>query len=166
MEKDKKEEFFKEKIKELEKKLQECEKTKQEYLGGWQRTRADFLNYKKEELERAEGLIKFAKEGMILKILSILDNFEIAEKSLPQNLKEDKNIKGLLLIKNQLKEFLKQNGVEEIKLKGKKFDPAFCEVIEEIEDKEKESGVVIEEIQKGYKINGRVLRPAKVKVAK
>ena len=166
MEKDKKEESFKEKIKELKKKLQECEKAKQEYLEGWQRARADFLNYKKEELERAEGLIEFAKEGMILKILSILDNFEIAEKSLPQDLKEDRNIKGFLLIKNQLKEFLKQNGVEEIELKGKKFDPAFCEVIEEIEDKEKEPGVVIEEIQKGYKINGRVLRPAKVKVAK
>ena len=166
MEKDKKEESFKEKIKELKKKLQECEKAKQEYLEGWQRARADFLNYKKEELKRVEGLIEFAKEGMILKILSILDNFEIAEKSLPQDLKEDKNIKGLLLIKNQLKEFLKQNGVEEIELKGEKFDPAFCEVIEAIEDKEKESGVVIEEIQKGYKINGRVLRPAKVKVAK
>ena len=166
MEKKEEEKSFEEKIKELKKELEECEKVKQEYLEGWQRTRADFLNYKKEELERTEEMIKFAKEGMILKILSILDNFEIAENNLPQNLKEDKNIKGFLLIKEQLKEFLKQNGVEEMDLKGKKFDPAFCEVIEAIEDKDKESGVIIEEVQKGYKIDGKVLRPAKVKVAK
>lgn len=153
-------------IEELQKKIDECEKIKNEYLAGWQRARADLLNYKKEEMERVGELLKYANEGLILKILPILDNFEIAEKNLPENLKSDENVKGLLLIKNQLKDFLKQNGVEEIETLEKKFDPVFCEVIEEIETNEKEAGIVLEEIQKGYKINGRVLRPAKVKISK
>lgn len=153
-------------IRELREKLLECEKLKKDYLAGWQRAQADLLNYKREEMERLGELIKYASEGLILKVLPILDNFEIAEKNLPENLKNDQNIKGLLLIKNQLKEFLKTQGVEEIEVLGKKFDPAFCEVVGEIETEEKETGTVIEEIQKGYKINNRLLRPAKVKVAK
>ncbi len=153
-------------IKELEKKLKECEKLKEEYLAGWQRARADLINYKKEEMERVGNLIKLAGEGIILKILPILDNFDLAEKNLPEELKKNEHIKGFFLIRQQLKEFLKSQGVEEIDVVGKKFDPAFCEVIEEIETDEKETGTVLEEVQKGYKINGRLLRPAKVKVAK
>jgi len=124
------------------------------------------LNYKKEELERIGELIKYADTGLILKILPILDNFEIAEKKLPENLKNDENSKGLLLIKNQIQDFLKNQGVEEIKTIGEKFDPNFMEVVEEVEGKNVDSGIAIEEIQKGYKIHGRLLRPAKVRVAK
>jgi len=96
----------------------------------------------------------------------------------------DKVIQGFLQIKIQLEEFLKNQGVEEIKAVGEAFDPNLHEVMEEIEPafapasaeatagkkategKEIKSGVIIEEIQKGYKINGRLLRPAKVKVTK
>ena len=165
-------------IEDLKKQLKECQKLKDEYLAGWQRARADFLNYKKEELERIGQLIKYADAGLILKILPILDNFEIVEKKIPANLKNDENpegkpsasygasIKGLLQIKTQIRDFLKSQGVEEIKCLGKKFDPNFQEIVEEIELKDKESGIVIEEIQKGYKIHGKVLRPAKVRVTK
>ncbi len=153
-------------IEELKKKLEECQKLKDEYLAGWQRARADLLNYKKEELERVGNLIKYAGESFILEILLILDNFEIAEKQLPENLKQNENVKGLLLIKNQIREFLKNQGVEEIKSLGEKFNPNFHEAMEEVEVKDKESGIILEEIQKGYKINDRLLRPAKVKIAK
>ena len=171
-------------IEELKKQLEECQKLREEYLAGWQRARADFLNYKKEEIERIEEILKYADVGLILKILPILDNFEIAEKKLPENLKTDVNVKGILQIKNQILEFLKNQGVEEIKAVGEAFDPNLHEVMEEIEPafapasaeatagkkategKEIKSGVIIEEIQKGYKINGRLLRPAKVKVTK
>lgn len=151
---------------ELEKKLEECEKLKNEYLTGWQRSRAELLNYKKEELERVGNLIKYAAEGIVLNILPILDNFEIAEKKLPENLKNEENVKGILQIKHQIQDFLKSQGVEEIKSIGEKFDPNFHEVVGEIEVNDKESGIIIEEIQKGYKINDRVLRPAKVKISK
>ncbi len=159
-------EELKKEIEKLKKKLEEAEKLKNEYLAGWQRARADLINYKKEEIERVGELIKFSANGIFLKILPILDNFEIAEKKLPENLKNDENVKGILQIKNQILNFLKEQGVEEIKSVGEMFDPNFHEVVEEVEVKGKEPGIIIEEIQKGYKINGRLLRPAKVKVAK
>jgi len=166
-EKEKKGETKKElNIEELKKKLEECEKLKSEYLAGWQRARADLLNYKKDEIERIDELIKYADVGIILKILPILDNFEIVEKNLPENLKNDKNIKGILQIKTQLQDFFKNQGLEEIKTVGERFDPNFHEIVEEVEKKDCQPGTVIEEIQKGYKINGRLLRPAKVRVAK
>ena len=166
-EKEKKGETKKElNIEELKKKLEECEKLKSEYLAGWQRARADLLNYKKDEIERIDELIKYADVGIILKILPILDNFEIVEKNLPENLKNDKNIKGILQIKTQLQDFFKNQGLEEIKTVGERFDPNLHEIVEEVEKKDCQPGTVIEEIQKGYKINGRLLRPAKVKVAK
>ncbi len=154
----------KEKESNLEALLQECRKQKDEYLAGWQRARADFLNYKKEEIERMGEILKCAGEEFILKILPILDNLDLAEKKLPEDLKKDDNVKGLLLIKTQISDFLKAQGVEEIKTVGEKFDPNLHEAVEQVEVKNKESGVIIEEAQKGYKINGRLLRPAGVKV--
>lgn len=146
--------------------LEECKKQKDEYLAGWQRERADFLNYRKEEMDRIGELLKYAGEEMVLRLLPILDNFEISEKNMPEDLKNNDNIKGLLQIKNQITDFLKNQGVEEIKTVGEKFDPNSMETVEEIEGKGKDSGTVVEEIQKGYKINGRLLRPAKVRVTK
>jgi len=98
----------------------------------------------------------------------------MAESKLPEDLKKDENIKGILQIKSQILDFLKSQGVEEIKSVGEKFDPNFHEVIEEVspseasakEGEKLESGTIIEEIQKGYKINGRLLRPARVKIIK
>jgi molecular chaperone GrpE len=159
-------EDLKEEIERLKKKLEEAEKLKQEYLAGWQRARADLINYKKEELERVGDFIKRANENLIFDFLPILDNFDNAEKTISAEKKEMPEIKGFLQIKKQILEFLKKYGVEEIKSVGEKFDPVFHEVVEEIETDKFETGTIVEEIQKGYKINGRVLRPARVKVAK
>jgi molecular chaperone GrpE len=155
-------------IEELKKKLEECEKLKNEYLNNWQRERADFLNYKKEELERIDELLKYGEIGLILKCLTILDNFELAEKKIPENLKKDENVKGLLQIKSQIQEFLKSRGIEEIKSIGEQFDPNFHEVVGEVESSSSadKRGIIVEEIQKGYKFNGKVLRPAKIKIIK
>ena len=135
--------------------LEECKKQKDEYLAGWQRERADFLNYKKEEMERMGELLKYFGERMVLKLLPILDNFEIADKTLPEDLRNNDNIKGLLQIKNQILEFLKNQGVEEIKTTGEKFDTSLMEAVEKPEEE-----------RKGYTISGRLLRVAKVRVAK
>jgi len=153
-------------IKEIQKKLEESEKKAAEYLTGWQRARADFLNYKKEEMARIGEFLKYATEEFILKILPILDNFNVAEKNLPENLKNEKNVRGVLQIKTQLEDFLKSQGVEEIKSLGEKFNPNLHEVVEEIEVKDGKSGIIIEEIQKGYKLYGKVIRPAKIKINK
>lgn len=141
---------------ELKKQLEESEKKASEYLAGWQRARADFLNHKKEEMEKVGELLEYGKEEMILKFLPILDNFDIAEKNLPDNSKEDNNVKGLLMIKKQILEFLKSQGLEEIEIAEPiKFDPNFMEAVEKPEEE-----------RRGYCINGRLLRPAKVKIAK
>jgi len=171
-------------LEELKKKLGEYQKQKEEYLAGWQRERADFLNYKKEEMERIKGFLAYAGEEFVSKILPILDNFEVVEKKLPEDLKKDESVKGVLQIKKQILDFLKSQGVEEIKAMGEKFDPNFHEAVEdvpsealakegvEIKDNgstsspQEKSGIIIEEVQKGYKINGELLRPAKVKIMK
>ena len=164
---------------EFKKKLEECEKKAAEYLSGWQRERADFLNYKKEEMERIGQLINYAREEFILEILPLMDNFEVIARQnfLSENLsgqekeRVEKIIQGFIQIKIQFHDFLKSLGVEEIKSVGEKFDPKFHESVEEVEpaspaDKGIKSGIIVEEIQKGYKSNGRLLRPAKVKVSK
>lgn len=152
--------------KKLKKKIEEIEKQKKEYLSGWQRERADFLNYKKNEFERIGEIVKYANAGIVLKILPILDNFNAAEKKLSKKTRDDKNIRGLLQIKKQFQDFLKNQNIEQIECLGKKFDPSLHEIIEMVEMKGKNSGMIIEEIQKGYKIHGKILRPTKVKVVK
>ncbi len=152
-------------LEELKKQLQECQKKRDEYLAGWQRAKADFINHKKEEMERMKSFFKYAAEEFIFKILPVIDNFNLAEKRL---LEKGKNpeVEGFLRIKKQLEDFLKNEGVEEIKAAGQRFNPDLHEAVEQVEMKDKESGSIIEEVQKGYKINGRLLRPAKVKVVK
>jgi len=159
----------KSKSEELQKKLIECEKLKSEYLAGWQRARAELLNYKKDEMERIGEILKYGNEEIIMKILPILDNFEIAikevENTKSENTKIAETIKGFFQIREQILDFLKKQGVEEIKSIGERFNPNFHEVVEEVKIEDKESGIIIEEVQKGYKINGRLLRPAKVKIS-
>ncbi|MCK5044296.1 nucleotide exchange factor GrpE [Candidatus Parcubacteria bacterium] len=145
-------------------KLKECEKQRDEYLAGWQRAKADFMNYKKEESARINEILKYKQEEMVLNDLLILDNFALAEKIMPEDLKKDPNVDGLLKIKIQLKNYLKSQGLEEITALNSQFDPNFCEVIEEVKAEE-ESGTVVEEVQKGYILDGKVIRPAKVKVS-
>ena len=140
-------------------------KKKDEYLENWKRERASFLNYKKEEGERIDKVIKFANQALILEILNILDNIYIAEEKLPKDLEENEWVKGILNIKNQILEFLKNQRVEQIDCLKKEFDPNFHEAVEMIESNSK-SGIIIKEIKKGYTLDGRVIRPAKVKIAK
>lgn len=153
-------------IKKEEQKPDDLEKKAQEYLAGWQRARADLLNYKKEEMERIGELLKYANQETALKIMLILDNFEIAEKKLPEPLKKDENVKGLVMIKKQMEDFLKTQGVEVVKTIGQYFDLNFHEVVGEVEVKDKEKGIIVEEVQKGYTMGGCLLRPAKVKISK
>lgn len=138
----------------------------EEYLAGWQRCQADFENYKKQETERVKKLLEYGAEDVALKILPILDNFELVEKNLPKELKDNDYIKGILQIKFQIQDILKSQGVEEIKGVGERFNPNLHEVIKEVEVKNKASGIITEEVQKGYKLNDKVIRPSKVKITK
>jgi len=161
-------------IEDLKKQLEECQKQKDEYLEGWKRERAGFLNYKKDEIERIEALIKYANEELLLKFLPILDNICLAEKQMPDDLKDHKWTEGVMQIKSQIANFLNSQGVEEIKAMGEKFDPNFHEAVEDVPTETlakagvevKEPGIVVEEVQKGYLLNGKVIRPVRVKISK
>jgi len=142
--------------------LEELKNKSEEYLNGWKRERADFLNYKKEEMERIGQLVKYANEELILDILPILDNLSLAENHIKDQ--------GLTQIKKQLEDFLKKEGIEPIEVISKNFDPNTMEVIEEIENSglpvSAKSGEVTEEVQRGYTMHGKLIRPAKVRVTK
>jgi len=154
------------KINELESELEILTREKEEYLNSWKRDLANYINYKSKECERTQDIAISIKEIMFEKLISILDNMSFAEKSIEENLKNNASVKGLLLIKKQLEDFLKNEGLEEINEIEIDFNPEIHEVLEEIESEEENSGKIKEIIQKGYKINGRVLRPAKVKIIK
>lgn len=146
------------------KEIENLIKEKEEYFLGWQREKANFINYKNQEFERLKGTLSIAKESLFEEIIPILDSFELAKRSIPEEKKEDSSVKGLLLIKKQLEESLKGLGLEEIESINKKFDPNFHEIIEEVENKE--PGIIVEEVQKGYSYQGKILRTSKVKVGK
>ncbi|MEW5805226.1 MAG: nucleotide exchange factor GrpE [Patescibacteria group bacterium] len=144
-------------------KLSECEKLRNEYLAGWQRAKADFLNYKRQEEERLSGLIKLANEGLISELLFVLDSFALLKNNLKDQDKE--NSKPLFLIYSQLEGILKRHGLEKIGArKGDKFDPEKHEAVEAEENGE--SGIILEIIADGYILNGKLIRATRVKVAK
>ncbi|MCP6726700.1 MAG: nucleotide exchange factor GrpE [Patescibacteria group bacterium] len=139
-------------------------KERDEYLAGWQRAKADLLNYKKETVEKTRVLKEMIKIEQVLECLPILDDLEMATSQLTAKQKKDSVIKGFLQISERFKKMLKAQGIEEVKTVGKKFDPALHEAIGEV--KGEKSGVIIEEMQKGYIRDGVLIRAAKVKVGK
>lgn len=143
-------------IEKLKIELENIKKQAEEYLNGWKRAKADYLNREREiEKEKIEW-IKFANLELILNLLPILDSFEACLKDRIED--NDEWSKGVLQIKQQFESFLKAQGVEKIKTIGEKFNPELHEVI----DKRSEGCEIVEEIQVGYTLHGCVIRPAKV----
>lgn len=156
------------KLKKIKEQLKHCQAEKQEYLNGWQRCQADFINYKRRQEEQLAEWLQMAGEKIIREILPVMDTFDSFEKSHAGHVEktEKKHLaEGLAGVKKQLTDILKKNDIEEIKSIGEKFDPELHEAVEEVESDAPE-GTVVEEAQKGYLINGKVLRVAKVKVSK
>ncbi len=152
---------FQKKVKAVEEKLKKCQELKEEYLNGWQRAKADLINARKDDERRNQDFAKFANFMLISDILPILDSFNLAVES--EN--DSKFSKGVLLIKMQLEDTLGKYGFSPIKSVGEKINLQLHEIVGEVES-EKEEGIIVEEIQKGYLLNGRVIRPARVRVSK
>ncbi len=156
---------YKNKAKEFLRKVKECRKEKDEYLNELKRSRADLINYKRAELSRMDDYLKKEKERIFLEIISILDNFKYAAKQAEKMERKDSLTEGFLQIKEQIKNFLKEQGVKKIKTEEEDFDPHYHEAVE-VEESEKESGKIIKELQEGYTFKDKVIRPSRVKVAK
>lgn len=126
-----------------------------------QRTQAEFENYKKRVDKEKGEFVKYAKAELIQKILPTLDTFEIALKSISD---KEKFVKGMEMIYAQLFSTLESEGLKPIESLGKKFDPYLHEVMLK-EKSDKDEGMVLEELQKGYMLNDKVLRHSKVKIS-
>ena len=144
---------------EVEKKLNsEIEELKNQLL----RLQADFVNYKnRTEREKSNSII-LANEGLILKLLPVLDNFNRAFTHVNV---EDETVKGFVMIKEQFESILKSEMVEEIESDGAVFDPNLHNAVMTESKDGVDSGIVLETFEKGYKIKDKVIRPSMVKVS-
>jgi len=145
---------------------EEAEKAK-EYWDKILRLQADFDNSRKRLEKEKQDFIKFANEGIILELLNVLDDLERTV-GLAESQHQDLSsfLKGVEMILAHLYEMLKEYGVKPIEAEGKIFDPHLHEAMMQVENKEIPEHTVVEEMQKGYMLNDRVIRTSKVKVSK
>jgi molecular chaperone GrpE len=146
-------------MEELQKELAEQKSKSEANLTGWQRAQADFVNYKRfAEQDKAET-IKFANAGLLAAILPIMDDFERALASIPGEKDNEKWIEGLNLINRKFKDTLHKQGVVQIQALGMEFDPNIMDAITIAKGKK---DIVVQELERGYKIGDKVIRPARV----
>ena len=157
----------KDKIKKLRDELKNTKTEKADYLANWQKERADFINYKKGEDERKKQTLDFAREQFVEELLPVLDAYDMAFSNKEAWEKVEKNWRmGVEYIHQQLLKVLADNGVIEINpIVGDIPDSNLHDMIENVEtEDESKDHTVAQVMQKGYKLTGRVLRPARVKV--
>ena len=146
----------------LKKKLKTCEEERKEYLAGWQKARADLINLRKQDEIEKQNLRKFITEDLISELISTLDSFDMAFankdswESVPKEWRT-----GVEYIYNQLIETLSRQVLSTINPLDNTFDPQKHEAVEMVHGKD---NIVVEVIQKGYELNGKIIRSAKVKV--
>ena len=138
------------------------EKAKAEgYLANWQRAQADLINYKRRAEQEKEEIARFANAGLMLNLLPAFDDMERAFASIPPELAGLSWIDGFGLIERKLRASLEAMGLSEIEALGKPFDPNLHEAVRQGKGEE---GMVVEEVEKGYRLRDRVIRPTKVVV--
>jgi molecular chaperone GrpE len=150
----------------LRQELEEQKAKAAEYLDGWQRARAEFANYKRRIEKEQEDMIKSANGAFIARLLPVMDDFERAFQTLPLDLMGMTWLEGITLIQRKLQMLLAQEGVTVIETEGRLFDPTLHQAVTHEESEEHEEGQIIGEVQKGYKMGDKVLRPSLVRVAK
>ncbi len=162
------EEDLKKTLKKFRADLKQAKKESQEYLTGWQKERADFVNYKKQEEERKAFLNDLIKEKILTNFLSVSDSFNMAFANKEAWEKVDTNWRvGVEYIYSQLNNIFEEYGVKTFGKEGEDFDPNLHQSMQAIETEEKEKDHKISSvIQQGYKLGEKVLRPAKVNVFK
>ncbi len=148
--------------KELENAKKEIEELKDKYL----RTLAEMENMKKRLEKEKKEAVEYANESLLKEILPFIDNIERAISHANENSKIEDFIKGIEMTLNNLLKSLEKFGVKQIEAKNKPFDPNYHEAMDVVETEEVEPNTVVEEIQKGYILKNRVIRPSLVTVSK
>ena len=158
-----------EKLSELEilrQSLEEQKKKAREYSDKILRLQADFDNYRKRSEKAKAEFIKFSNEGIMLKLLSLFDDLQRAKEAVKDSSDLKMLVSGVDLIYKNFWSFLKQEGVKEIKSVGEILDPNKHHAVMQMDSEKHKDNQIIEEMQKGYMFNNKVIRPAMVKVAK
>lgn len=153
-------------IKELKEALEEERRKAEDYLTRLKYLQADFENYQKRVKREIEEAVRLGIEKLILKLLNVLDNLELALKVGKETDNKEALVRGVELTLNGLKEALKEEGLVGIEALGKPFDPNLHEAVEQIQTNNPPDNIVVEELRKGYILKGRVIRPSMVKVAR
>lgn len=151
---------------ELQKQVEGLKKEKDDIFAKLQRVAADYDNYQKRSARQTADSIAYEKDKIIKALLPVLDNFEYIITNTSCGVNDEVLLKGVQIIYDQILGVLKSQGVEQIKSTGEKFDPAHHEAITQRSEQDKEDGLVLEELQKGYKLNGRLIRASRVVVNK
>lgn len=149
----------------LERQLEEQRKLADEHYQRYLRTQADFDNFRRRSRQEKEDFAKYASGKLIEQLLPIVDNFERALSAAKDNKDYEALQKGVDMIYRQLDQVLVQEGLEPIASVGQPFNPEYHQAIMQVESDEHEEGIVLEEMQKGYKLKDKVLRVAMVKVS-
>jgi molecular chaperone GrpE len=145
----------------LKEELVKAKAEAEEYLAGWKRAQADFINFKRRTEQEKEDTIKYCTTNFILKILPVLDDFERAETLIPPEQANPSLLDGMKAVERKLRSFLEGQGVSAIKALGEPFDPNVHEAVIQADGEE---GIVVNEYEKGYKLFDRVIRASKVAV--
>jgi molecular chaperone GrpE len=138
----------------------------EEHLRDLQRLAAEFSNYRKRVDAEREEVVRYANAELIRRLLMVLDSFDRALESLPAELQHFSWVDGIWLVERQMRAILEAEGLVPIAAVGKPFDPFEHEAVMYDETDTVPDGTVVGELQKGYKLHDRVIRPALVKVAK
>lgn len=141
--------------------LKQSEDNHQKYL----RAQADFDNFRRRTMREKEELGKYASMKLITELLPTVDNFDRAMAATSENGDYESLAKGVDMIFRQLMQTLEQEGLKAMNAVGEPFNPEFHQAIMQVESDEHEEGIVVEEVQKGYMLKDKVLRPAMVKVS-
>jgi len=148
-------------VESLKQALAEATEKAEGYLASWQRTQADFINYKRHNEQEREEFTKFANATLMLSLLPVLDDLERAMASIPTKPSRLTWVDGIRLIERKFRTSLETQGLTRIEALGKPFDPNLPEAVRQDRG---EDGIVIEELQKGYNLHDRVIRPTMVVV--
>ena len=153
-------------LKELSDTIESLQKEKDELFAKLQRVSADYTNFQKRVPKQISDTIGYEKERIIKALLPVLDNFEHTLQNAHSAENVDVLVRGIRIIYDQFLDILKSHNVEQIEAFGEQFDPAMHQAMTQQSDPEKEGNIVLEEFQKGYRLNGRVIRPSRVIVNK
>jgi len=152
-------------IEQLRQEIETLQKTVEETQSGYLRVLADFDNFRKRQRDETSRLTDLAREQLILKLLPIMDNFDRTIQAAEAEHSYESLVEGVTLTLKQVRDMLEREGLEPIEATGQEFNPEFHEALMRVETNDYPENTVIDELEKGYTLNGKVIRPARVRVA-